>query len=159
LHWSAAQSAVTAYEIHLAVGGTDSTMVTTDTVLVVRLPNNTDTVRWRVRARNAAGSGPWTRQRVFTLRDTVSTAVWWEPAPHADECAFTVFPNPGTGMRMITSEKERTESVIVADVLGRVVFAARLSLRPDFTVVSWLPEKSGTYFLRVGSCVRIVVVD
>jgi hypothetical protein len=85
--------------------------------------------------------------------------VWWEPAPHADECAFTVFPNPGTGMRMITSEKERTESVIVADVLGRVVFAARLSLRPDFTVVSWLPEKSGTYFLRVGSCVRIVVVD
>lgn len=159
LHWSAAQSAVTAYEIHLAVGGADSTMVTTDTVLEVRLPNNTDTVRWRVRARNAAGSGPWTRQRVFTLRDTVSTAVWWEPAPHADECTFTVFPNPGTGMRMITSEKERTESVIVADVLGRVVFAARLSLRPDFTVVPWLPEKSGTYFLRVGSCVRIVVVD
>ncbi|MFM8473457.1 MAG: fibronectin type III domain-containing protein, partial [Candidatus Kapaibacterium sp.] len=158
LRWSVPRGVPTAYDVQIA-GDTDTALTSTsDTVFSTRLPMSATWQRWRVRARNEAGSGPWSMWRVIFLRDTASWVEHAESAyPDTEECAFTVFPNPSAGTRMLRSDRERHVLVTLTDVTGRVLHQQFMDIGPEAVVVQLPPAAPGLTFLRVGTCIRTII--
>ena len=129
----------------------DSTL--TDTTFAPQSPLTYDTrYYWRVRARNAAGAGPWSEIRTFTVAvGTAAEGVTDLPT------AFDLHPNypnpfnPSTTIRYDVPETS-TVRLTVFDALGRSVeVLGTWHLEPGTYASTWAPRKvpSGVYFVRM----------
>ncbi len=69
---------------------------------------------------------------------------------------FTVFPNPTNGQIVLQFDKAVTNSILIYDVLGRIVFEDTIENKKDIELN--LKLNSGIYFLKIGESIERIII-
>jgi hypothetical protein len=158
--WSRPSPTVTAYAFELANDAGFTSIVASDTAvtdtsyLVTSL--GLDRYFWRVRAKNAAGWGPYSEVREV---EAATSGVDGEAGAHgASELGVAVYPNPAAATTTARVDLPRSGryGIDLVDALGRVVFdVTALDGRREWPAGSYEimldlnTLQQGLYFVRV----------